>query len=210
MSHKVRAPLNGIIGFSTLLNDEKISSAKRREYEEFIQRAANQLLNIINDLIDISKIESGQLSLYRKTVQMDQLLGELFEYYQKELRKNNKENLELILQTPKGSRDYEIVSDEIRLRQVLLNLLSNAMKFTEKGKIEFGYEILSETMLQFFVKDTGIGIADKYINLVFERFRQEDDSYRREYGGAGLGLAISKGIVEKMGGTNMYGLTFQY
>ncbi len=200
MSHEIRTPLNGIIGFSTMLNEEKISPAKRMEYKDFIQRAANQLLNIINDLIDISKIESGQLSLHKKNVHIDQLLNELFEYYQEELKKNEKEHLELILQTPKGSKGYQIVSDEVRLRQVLINLLINALKFTEKGKIEFGYELLSDTTLKFFVKDTGIGIANQNLKIVFERFRQEDDSFRREFGGAGLGLAISKGIVDKMGG----------
>lgn len=200
MSHEVRTPLNGIIGFSSLLNNEKITLEKRKEFTGFIQDAGNQLMNIINDLIDISKIESGQLSLVQKSINLDKIMNELFEFYQNEFRSQGKEHLELIMKTSHGDKDLQVISDEVRLRQVLINLLSNALKFTENGKIEFGYQVLNDTSLQFFVKDTGIGIAKENLDVIFERFRQEDDSFTREHGGAGLGLSISKGIIDIMGG----------
>ncbi|MBN2610685.1 MAG: PAS domain S-box protein [Bacteroidales bacterium] len=200
ISHEVRTPLNGIIGFAAMLKNEKVPFEKRKEYSNFVQKSANQLLNIINDLIDISRIQSGQLSISAKKFNLSILMVELFEHFQNNLKETGKEEIELILNTTYDN-DFYVESDEVKLRQVLINLLSNAVKFTKSGKIEFGYKTVSESQLQFFVKDTGIGIAKNNLDVIFEKFRQEDDSFVREYGGAGLGLAISKGIIEKMGGS---------
>ncbi|MFO7656013.1 MAG: PAS domain S-box protein [Bacteroidales bacterium] len=199
ISHEVRTPLNGIIGFTSMLKNENIPLEKREEFSNYIQKSANQLLHIINDLIDISRIQSGQLPVLIKNINLNALMAELFEHFQKSLKEQGKAQIEMILITTTGG-DFFISTDDVRLRQVLINLLSNAVKFTKSGKIEFGYKTESASELLFYVKDTGIGITNENLGIIFEKFRQEDDSFVREYGGAGLGLAIAKGIVEIMEG----------
>ncbi len=200
MSHEIRTPLNGIIGFSTMLAEEHISPEKRKKYIRYIHRGASQLLALISDMIDISKIEAGQLSLNMKRFDLNHVMLELREFFENEIKHAKKHQLRIIISIPEKPHQFPIFTDEIKLRQVLVNLLSNAVKFTEKGIIEFGYKKSGKARLQFYVKDTGIGIAKEDSAVIFERFRQLDDSFTREFKGAGLGLAISKGILDSMGG----------
>jgi PAS domain S-box-containing protein len=200
MSHEIRTPLNGIIGFSAMLGEESLTTEKRKTYINYIHKGTSQLLTLISDIIDISKIEADQISFVPKAFDLNNILLELKDHFENEIEKSNKQQLKLIFSKPMQYDKFIIYTDEVKLRQVLANLLSNAVKFTEKGIIEFGYEKADKTTLQFYVKDTGIGIAKENQTVIFERFRQEDDSFEREFAGAGLGLAISKGILEKLGG----------
>ncbi|MBN2348590.1 MAG: PAS domain S-box protein [Bacteroidales bacterium] len=199
MSHEIRTPLNGILGFSQFLRNKDLSVDKKNRYLDIILSSGNQLLGLINDIIDISKIDSGQLRLNCNSFSLNNLLNQLYVYFKEELVRQKKTGIYLELKKTLSELDTFIVSDELRIKQVLINLLSNAMKFTNRGSIIFGCERIDQN-LTFFVKDTGIGIKEKLQSEIFERFRQVDSSYAREYGGTGLGLAISKGLIELLEG----------
>jgi len=194
MSHEIRTPMNGIMGFSGLLAKDDLEKTKKQKYIEIIKQNSHQLLSIINDLVDISKIEAGQIDIEQDEVRLDFLTRSLADlYYQKAIDRGIKFQLE------NKSVEIEIVTDETKLRQILMNLLDNAFKFTLDGEIKFGYEI-KDDLVEFFVIDTGIGIEKESLELIFERFRQVELSSARKYGGTGLGLSISKAYIEKMGG----------
>lgn len=200
MSHEIRTPMNGIIGFSGLLGRDDLTQDKKSKYVRIIQNSTNQLLTIITDILDISKIEAGQMTIVDNTFNINQLLDELVDQFEKE--KKDKEKYAIQIKSHKGldAEKAEIIADKGRLSQVLTNLLGNALKFTEEGSIEFGYKLINNDKLIFFVKDTGIGISYEKQSIIFERFRQADDSTTRKFGGTGLGLAISRGILELLGG----------
>jgi CheY-like chemotaxis protein len=199
MSHEIRTPLNGILGFSELLKKKNLSSEKRHFYTDIIWSNGKQLLNIISDIIDISRIESGQVSIEKSSCHVKGMMEELFEYLKTELRTKGKLDIETELNTDFLQPGFSFLCDEIHLRQIMVNLLSNAVKFTTSGKITFGYEIKPHEV-EFYVRDTGIGIKPEYHSVIFERFRQANDSASREHGGTGLGLAICKNLVELMDG----------
>ena len=199
MSHEIRTPMNGILGFSELLDDETLSQEERKQYINIIHNNSVQLLSIINDIIDISKIHSTQLTLDTVSFNLNHLLDDLFITFEDEKIQKDKIQIKLLLEKPFNEENSTILSDDIRIRQIIFNLLSNALKFTKKGFIKFGYTA-TEGKLQFFVQDSGKGITKEKQSLIFERFRQEEDTYTREFGGTGLGLSISKGLVELLGG----------
>ncbi|HYX06700.1 MAG TPA: PAS domain S-box protein [Bacteroidales bacterium] len=200
MSHEIRTPLNGILGFSQLLNDDAISPELRREYSDIINSNGKVLTNLINDIIDISKIEAGQISLKNEVIALNAFLLELQSVFLSTREMKEKPDLKLRLVKTLGD-DVNIISDEVRLRQVLTNLISNAIKFTEVGYVEFGYELTYDRdFLKFFVIDTGIGFSESKQKVIFDRFMQVDHTSTRKYGGSGLGLAISKGFIDLMGG----------
>lgn len=199
MSHEIRTPLNGILGFSEILRRRNLQAEKRQFYTEIINSNGKQLLKIISDIIDISKIESGQIKLEETHCYVKDMLVELFTIFENDLNVKGKNNISLKLELPENASDVRILCDELRVRQVLSNLLANAIKFTYQGSIVFGYCIRGNN-IEFFVRDTGIGIKFEYQKMVFERFRQANEGVSREFGGTGLGLAISKSFVELMGG----------
>jgi PAS domain S-box-containing protein len=199
MSHEIRTPMNGILGFSELLDDETLSQEERKQYINIIHNNSVQLLSIINDIIDISKIHSNQLTLSTVSFNLHDLLDELFITFEQEKILKGKTDIRLFLEQAFDENNSTILSDDDRIRQILNNLLSNAVKFTKTGFIKFGYKA-TNGKLQFFVQDTGKGIAKEKQSFIFERFRQEEDTYTREFGGTGLGLSISKGLVELLGG----------
>jgi signal transduction histidine kinase/CheY-like chemotaxis protein len=199
VSHEIRTPLNGILGFSELLKKKDISPDKRIAYADIIFNNGQQLLNIITDVIDLSKISAGQLNLEEKQVFLKQLLEHLHFIFLNELKKSEKANINLKIIQPIENVDIIILADGTRLKQILQYLLSNAVKFTHSGEISFGFKTETNKVV-FQVNDTGIGIDPKHKKLVFEHFRQSNESISREYGGTGLGLAISKKLVELMGG----------
>lgn len=202
MSHEIRTPMNAILGFSRLLKDPGISKEQLHEYVDIINGRANHLLQIINDILDLSKMESDQLLISEEEFNLNQFLNEVYTIFLNELEQAGKTDLKLYLRNGLKEDDADIFSDKTRLQQILFNLLNNAVKYTKDGFIEFGYRLQNGRWgdLEFFVRDTGIGIKKEKQNLIFDRFRQSDESKTREYGGAGLGLAISKGLVDKMGG----------
>ncbi len=195
MSHEIRTPMNGIIGFAYMLQQDALSDQKRDQYTKIIIESSNKLLSIVNDILEISKIEAGQVDLKIEPVSVYKILSELYTFYQHQVIENTLD-LELIV----PSDDMTIMTDRTKLYQILNNLLNNAFKFTENGKISFGYEFENE-FLKFFVKDTGIGIPENLQTVIFERFRQVEIDSTRRYGGTGLGLSISKKMVEIFGGT---------
>lgn len=199
MSHEIRTPLNGILGFSSLLKDDDLSKENVERYIDIIDSSGQQLLTIINDILDISKIEAGQISISIKAVNITQLMNELFQQFQ--YQAENK-NLDLILNSDNLNENMVINTDENRLRQIICNLLSNAIKFTSDGKVEFGL-LHKGNFTEFYVSDTGIGIAPEDQSLIFKPFGRVETSLTKKYGGTGLGLSISKAFVEKLGGTIM-------
>ncbi|MEI6142132.1 MAG: hybrid sensor histidine kinase/response regulator [Mariniphaga sp.] len=197
MSHEIRTPINAIIGFSQFLLDPASSSEELEDFVQVIKTSSLHLLSIINDIVDISLIEVDQVSLLIEPVNINQLLNNLFAFYEK-LVDGKKVRLQCNCHEP--DKLVQIETDGKRIIQVFSHLLDNAIKFTKKGSIEFGYKV-KKTHIKFYVKDSGIGMAPENHSLIFQRFRQVDSSFTREYDGNGLGLSISKALVEKLGGT---------
>lgn len=196
ISHEIRTPLNGVLGFSSLLKDEDLTENAKR-YIDIIDLSGQQLLTIINDILDISKIEAGQISISIEAVNISQLMNELLQQFQHQAEIKN---LDLILNSGNLHENMEINTDGNRLRQILCNLLNNAIKFTSEGKVEFGL-LHRGNITEFYVSDSGIGIAPEDQSLIFKPFRKVGASLTSKYGGTGLGLSISKAFVEKLGGT---------
>ncbi len=196
LSHEIRTPMNGIIGFSELALSPGIPSEDRVEYNQIIASSCKQLLGVVNDIVDISKIESGIIEIHPRELSLNTLLKELFLHHRVEAKKRD---LQLELVERSGERDDRIVTDRVKLRQILSNLIGNALKFTGRGKVSFGWT-KKEDMVEFFVEDTGPGIDNSKLTRIFERFTQESPDISVKYGGTGLGLAIAKGYVEKLGG----------
>ena len=201
MSHEIRTPMNGIVGFLGFIERDDLPVEKRHTYTGIIRSNVQQLLQLIGDIVDISKMDSHQLSLNHVTFDLNILLNELETFFQDFILKHDKK-LELILDRSQFISPCIINSDPVRIRQILSNLIGNAVKFTDKGYIRFGYELTEQRdQLYFFVEDTGIGIPESKLEYIFERFRQaHDEKTQTLYGGTGLGLAISKNLVEMMNG----------
>jgi PAS domain S-box-containing protein len=200
MSHEIRTPMNAIVGFAELLSHNDIEENDRREFIAQINQGTETLLNLIDDIIDISKIEAGQIRINHSAFRLSSLLSELHLLFMKNIKRQNKEDLELAMDNNGFDPETNIVSDSFRIRQVFINLISNAIKFTDSGKVIFGIKNLGRNTISFYVRDTGIGIDSDKLQMIFERFRQGHESKTKFYGGTGLGLAISKNLVELMGG----------
>lgn len=196
MSHEIRTPLNAISGFAGVVAKPDLSEAKRNSYLSIIQSSSQQLMSIVNDILTISSLETGQEKVNISIVDVNQLLLDLLAIYKQQAL-----NLNILIHVHQYFDDSQatIFTDKTKLNQVLANLLSNAIKFTHNGFIEFGYKLKSK-FLEFYVKDTGIGIAPEAIDGIFDRFRQANSQISKLYGGTGLGLAISKSLTELMGG----------
>lgn len=199
MSHEIRTPMNAILGFSSFLGEKDIDNNDRLKYINLIQSGANQLLQLINDIIDISRIETGQLNISKSEFELNVFMDEIESITKTLLANNDKNNLKFRLIKESPSKIIILKTDLNRLKQIYLNLISNAIKFTSEGGIDIGYTLVNETV-QFFVKDTGIGIAKKKQAVIFKRFVQLEDHMTREYGGTGIGLAIVKGLLELLDG----------
>ena len=205
MSHEIRTPMNAIIGFTQLFQRNDLSLEKRKQYIDFIKKSSESLTKVIDDIIDMSRIEAGELSLIKKQFRLVPLLEKIEATINVELMMADKKHIQNILSYDKQCSDLIIDNDSHRLRQVLINLLLNAVKFTEKGSINFGFNIFNENEIIFFVKDTGIGIEKNQKNDIFERFvKSESDGIKKTYRGAGLGLAIAKNLVNLMNGRIWY------
>jgi len=192
MSHEIRTPLNSIMGFADLLLDPFFDPVQQTEFVQMIKTSGNNLLAIISDIVDISKIEAGQITLHKATFPVGKLIQEIaYEQSHLILRKG----LEIKVNLPEA--DIFIDGDEGRIKQILMNYVNNAIKFTEKGFVEIGCNIIDSVL--FYVKDTGIGIPEEFHEKAFERFRQVETAHTRKYGGNGLGLAIARQLAELMG-----------
>lgn len=196
LSHEIRTPLNGIVGFTQLLKDKRDNFELSSQYIDIIEKSSDRLVNLISDLVDIAKIETGQVSLNFEEFNVNETLKELYVLFNKLA---DEKGLAIKVSNYLPSTNSIINSDKGKIYQVLSNLIKNALKFTETGTIEFGC-IKDESKLEFFVKDTGIGISNEKQQVVFDRFVQGDTSLSRGYEGSGLGLSISKAFVEEFGG----------
>lgn len=197
MSHEIRTPMNGILGFAELLKEPGLSGQEQKEYIQIIEESGERMLRIINDIIDISKIESGLMKVYFKETNVNDQLDYIYNFFRPEIEAKG-----LIFEAYKTCPRNEtyIVTDPEKLYAILTNLVKNAIKYTKQGKIKLGY-MKKEDSYRFYVSDTGIGIAPERQKAVFERFIQADIEDRQAYQGAGLGLAISQAYVEMLGGT---------
>jgi signal transduction histidine kinase len=198
MSHEIRTPLNAITGFSGLLLRDDIAPEKRKEYNDQVIKNNKILVNMIEDLIDTSKIESGSLQLHPSRVNIEYFLNQLNEPIIENMARKNKPFIEIILDKL-DNKTETIVADPVRLQQVLWHVLDNAVKFTHTGSIHFGARENHQNVI-FYVDDTGIGIPEAHKEMVFEKFRQLDESAKRKYGGTGLGLYYARKISQIMGG----------
>jgi PAS domain S-box-containing protein len=201
MSHEIRTPMNAIIGFSTFLGEQDIDEFDKAQYLDIIRSSSDRLLKLINDIIDLSKLEAKQLKISNSVCSLSEIFLNSTESFRKSDLLLKKPDIELILNLPESYRNIKFLSDCFRVQQVLDNLITNAIKYTEKGKIETGCTIKSEDgreFIEIYVKDTGIGISGEMSDLVFEQFRQVEEGMFHE--GAGLGLSISKGIIDLLGG----------
>ncbi len=202
MSHEIRTPMNAILGFAELITlpDSEITPAEKDNYVKLINNSGNNLLRLIDDIIDISKIEAGQIKIHKKECHLNSTLKDIQQSFLEIRKHQEKENIDIRLNENAQSQNLIIKTDTLRLNQIFINLIDNALKFTEDGFIEFGYEILNKEKFLFYVKDTGVGMDQKKKDLVFDRFTKIEDDSSRLYRGAGLGLAISKSLVELLGG----------
>ncbi len=196
MSHEIRTPMNAIIGFSEVLLKPTLSPEKQKFFTNVLNEACQQLLTVVNDVIDISKVETKQVKLYKGETDLNKLLQKSHSIYSTNAEKKGN-HISLVCSLP--ADDCTVITDETKLSQIINNLLSNAIKFTNDGEIEMGYSVENQFLI-FYVKDSGIGISPTHHSIVFERFRQVEVDDSRKYGGTGLGLSISKAFVELMGG----------
>ena len=195
MSHEIRTPLNAIIGFSELISRQNIQGIERSKYSEYIKHNSKVLLNLINDIIDVSKIEANQIKVVEAAVHMNNMFTELHQIFTEENKKSNKNvDMKLII----TDENIIIKSDEYRIRQIITNLVVNAIKFTEKGTITYGYYIKDDN-LYLFVKDTGQGINSEFSSKIFDRFIKINKN-NNNASGTGLGLSIVKSLTELLGG----------
>ncbi len=202
MSHEIRTPMNSILGYSELLSDKDITEEERQKFSLIISNSSNQLMQLINDIIDISKLEANQLKVFLGESNIDDVCRNCYYTFINSDLLKTKPNVSLVLKLPENHKNIKAITDANRLQQVIINLINNAIKFTENGFIEFGYDIETRTetpFLSFFVKDSGIGIPPEKFDLIFERFRQATENGAHK--GTGLGLSISKGIIELLQGS---------
>lgn len=196
LSHEIRTPLNAIVGFSSLLNESDGFPESLKEYTSIILGSSNQLLSIVNDILTISRIQTGQEIVTVSEVFINSVIDDLYIIFKSQAQQNN---INFHVSRENNDRNFVIMTDETKLVQILTNLLNNAFKYTHEGSITFGYT-LKKGNIGFFVTDTGIGIAPENHKIIFDRFRQADTSFTRTYGGTGLGLSISKSFTELLHG----------
>lgn len=201
LSHEIRTPMTSVLGFSKLLKQKRLSVKDKEHYIMQIERNSRLLMTIINDILDISKLEKGKLSIQKETFSIDNLLEQIIESEQEEIKIDGEKELNIAFKRPKSTKgETMIYSDPVRLAQVVNNLLTNAVKFTPKGTIEVGYSLVKDKNIKVWVKDEGIGIREDHQELIFDRFSQIEEQLSLQLGGIGLGLAISKSITTALGG----------
>ena len=211
MSHEIRTPMNAIIGLLELLRQQGLSQEERDQYQDVIKQSGHTLLKLIDDILDLSRVEAGEATVHLEQVDVDGVCEELYALFNEVLKIEKGGRVALVLERrgregialPSSQRSLLARFDPVRLKQILTNLLSNASKFTDAGEVRFGYTVevgAGGSLLRFFVQDTGIGIARDQIDRVFERFHKLEEAGGRRFRGTGLGLTISQKFAALMGG----------
>ena len=198
ISHEIRTPLNSIVGFSQLLSNQDIKEEDRNRYLDLINGGSRQLMTMIGDILDLSRIESGELEVFPVPTKVNELIEEVFEHFDLRLKNDNKTNMELLFDTVDS--DLMALADPDRLKQILTSLLDNAFKFTEKGHVKVGANLNNGRVI-LYVEDTGCGISQDMSGNIFKQFRQGSTSFTNKYRGIGIGLALCQELVEKMHGS---------
>ncbi|MCK9413064.1 MAG: PAS domain S-box protein [Prolixibacteraceae bacterium] len=196
LSHEIRTPMNGILGFADLLKNPNLTGAEQQTYISIIEKSGARMLNIINNIVDISKIEAGLVNIYIKSLNVNELIDYVYTFFKPEVESKR---LKFSYRYGLPAKDASIETDYEKVCSILSNLVKNAIKYTEDGSIEFGYDKKGD-ILEFYVKDTGIGIPKERQKAIFERFIQADINDKMARQGAGLGLTIAKSYVEMLGG----------
>ncbi|MGB3607543.1 MAG: chemotaxis protein CheB [Psychroserpens sp.] len=199
MSHEIRTPVTSIIGFSELLKDSHLEEDERNKFLKIIDNNSKKLINLIDDIIDITKIESNKIDIVYEDCNISELLKDLHTNYNHVKLYKSKEGVTVSCHIPKDYESLIISTDPSRLEQVLANLLNNAIKFSTHGEIKFGFNVQKD-IIKFYVKDEGIGIPEKHQSTIFDRFKQVNHNKNVDFGGTGLGLSICKSFIELMGG----------
>ena len=203
MSHEIRTPLNVILGYANILTSEDdLSEDDKTELTSIISKSSEELLQVINDVLDAAKLETNQIKIERKPVELQPLFAELVDHFNKKIKAENKEHIQLDLLPFKAPRT--MITDDKRLFQIFSNLLNNSIKFTNEGRISFGINKIKKDKIEFIVSDTGIGIPESAESAIFAPFRQAETTITRLYGGAGLGLSITKKLLDLMGGNILF------
>ncbi|MGB5687520.1 MAG: ATP-binding protein [Candidatus Electrothrix sp.] len=203
MSHEIRTPMNGILGFVDLLKEPHLTGEEQGRYIKLIQKSSKRMLNTINDLIDISKIEAGEVDVVKTETHVPRLIREQYDFFN---MKAAAKGLELMCNSSLAESDLIVFTDKQKVKAILSSLIKNAIKFTDQGSVTLGCSLMMDKYckdcneLEFYVKDTGVGIPQSRIKAVFNRFEQADIECSRAFEGSGLGLAISKAYVEMLGG----------
>lgn len=196
MSHEIRTPMNGILGFVKLLDEQGIAKEQHSLYISYIKKSSNRLLDTINDIIEISRIESNQAKLQPSVFELNETINYLFGFFKPETQEKR---IKFSLKNSFSESPVMLNTDKIKLESILVNFLKNAIKFTRQGEIEFGCT-REDDLFVFYVKDTGIGIPENRLEAIFERFTQAGSTYSKPYEGSGLGLSISKAYATLLNG----------
>ena len=196
LSHEIRTPMNGILGFTQLLENPDLTFDEQQQFIDIIKKSGNRMLDTINGLLDITRIEAGEMKVSIGEINLNEQIGDIYKFFKPEVEKKG---IRFSYITSLKDKDSFVKTDHEKINALLTNLVKNAIKYTGKGSIEFGYNIKGNS-LEFFVKDTGVGISQEMKTIIFERFRQVDESNSRDYEGLGLGLSIAKSYVEMLGG----------
>lgn len=201
ISHELRTPMNAILGFSSLLNDHQLPDTKREEYMDHISQSSARLLSVVEAMIDVSMIETGQLKIRSEECYINQVLSEIHHYFNIDKHRREREHIALLLNPGVKGDDFVINTDQFRIHQVVTSLVGNAFKYTDRGIIEFGYTIDERTeKITFFVTDSGKGILKQKFKEIFKSFERGEEPGKKLESGVGLGLTLAKGIIGLMGG----------
>ncbi|MCF8378627.1 MAG: response regulator [Bacteroidales bacterium] len=200
LSHQIRTPLNAIVGFSELLKDPNLSAQSKQTYISHIHSSGNYLIQFINNLVDITKIESNELEINKSDFDIKEVLTNLMVLFNEKKKELGKQDIELKLETSIAAKSLRINTDKQRLEQVLSNLLENAFKHTEEGSVEIGYRLKKDDLLEFYIKDTGLGFSMDRLEIIFNRYKKLSDNHNQPFDGVALRLTISKSLVKLLGG----------
>ncbi|NVO20040.1 MAG: hypothetical protein HXX13_10090 [Bacteroidetes bacterium] len=201
MSHEIRTPLHAIMGFCGLIANSAISDSEKVKYANVINRNVDSMLELVNDIFDISQAEAGITHVEDEPVKVNDLLGAVTTWLNLEKAHAGKEYMQVKVVKGNKDADFTIFSDGYKLRRTLNNLAGNALKYSTEGFVELGYRFGNNNMVEFYVKDEGIGFSKDKLDVIFKNFRQLDESQTRQYGGLGLGLSVAQKFVELLGGT---------